>query len=114
MFKPFGFIAAVVMSMTACGGSSGSESFHCVVGSGTASQTCYGSAELDSAQMAVERSACTQGQGTTVSACPTASLVGCCAVTNTGYSVENCVYQGSAADAMSACAANGGTWSTSP
>ena len=118
MIKQLSFVAAVVMSMSmaACGGGGGGGGgTYCVVGSGTAQQTCTGFKDESSTTKDAEKQACSQNSGTIVSSCPTASLVGCCTYDSAGYTTEACYYEGTADQFMSACESqSNGTWSTSP
>jgi hypothetical protein len=45
--------------------------------------------------------------------CPSANLVGCCTITTSGITVEECYYSGTASTDQQACTGGGGTWSTS-
>jgi hypothetical protein len=53
---------------------------------------------------------CAQANGSVVTQCPTANLVGCCAVTSSGISVQECFYFGTASADQSSCSASSGTW----
>jgi hypothetical protein len=56
----------------------------------------------------ITASECTSSMGTAAASCPTAGLVGCCSGT-----LKSCYYAPlTASDAMQACSATGGTFST--
>jgi hypothetical protein len=112
-------LAALTTFMFACGGSSnnegGSQSTACVITSGGA-QTCSQASNIDTATKNAENTECTEENGTVASSCPTASLDGCCQLTNNGNGIKSttCYYQNNAAAEQSACTQSGGTWSTTP
>ena len=66
-------------------------------------QFCYVYSNLSSTEESEEQSACTQESGSMVDTCPTANLVGCCAVSSSGISVDECYYFGTASDDETAC-----------
>jgi hypothetical protein len=111
-FLALGAFALVVPLAGGCssgnGGSGGS--FGCNESSGGLS-TCFSYAGLNSDQQSQAQKACTQGNGSVVSACPTAGLVGCCTLTVQGLSVDECYYYGSASTDQQACTQASGTWS---
>lgn len=132
MFKKTGLVAAVVLSMAACGGSgtsgngdggpvggggSGGSSFGCLASSGTDSQSCAVYKNVVSAVKAGIMSSCTKEGSMIVSACPTADLLGCCTVSSPAGTTEACEYTASgqsASDDMTSCKNANGTWSTTP
>jgi hypothetical protein len=58
-----------------------------------------------------EQQACTMGMGSVVTSCPSAGRIGCCSVTMSGMSVDECYYFGDASTDSQACTMSGGTWS---
>jgi hypothetical protein len=69
----------------------------------------YEDLTLDSEYTDVQQM-CTNEQGSVVSGCPTANLVGCCCMCATGFIVNQCHYFGTAASDQMWCSSVGGTW----
>jgi hypothetical protein len=96
----------------ACSGNSpaASSAFGCSL-SLAGQQYCYAYSGLSSDQDKSARQACPNLGGSIVSSCPTDNLVGCCAVTSSGISAQDCYYFGTSSTDQTACTAGGGTWS---
>jgi hypothetical protein len=99
---------------SACGGSSkGSSSsspdFACQV-SVVDQQYCYAYSNLTPETVNTARSMCSSQQGKAVDSCPTEGLVGCCALTQSGISMQSCYYFGTASADEMACSAANGKW----
>jgi hypothetical protein len=114
--------AALLLSAFAggCGGGSSSGSgssgggptgFGCNV-SIAGSQFCYVFTNLTAQQVSSEQTTCTNMSGTVVTQCPAANRVGCCTVTQTGVTFDECFYFGTVMTDQQACTSAMGTWTS--
>jgi hypothetical protein len=80
-------------------------------------ESCFNYSNLNSDQENAVKSICSAINGTVVSSCPTAGLVGCCKTTASGYTSEQCYYADDsgvpASSDQQSCTTGNGTWSTS-
>jgi hypothetical protein len=79
----------------------------------TASGSCYKVSNNECTALTTGEAAC--GTGFTLGLCPSAGLIGCCIVDQTGsIASADCVYAANESPSQSECASLGGTWTTSP
>jgi hypothetical protein len=100
---------------------SGPNSFSCAVSADGGLQVCAIYSKLSSLELSEVQQACTLSGGSSVSACPSMALVGCCTLQSPSgidSPVESCLYTGTpdADQAMCLAAVDAGTgavWSAS-
>ena len=68
---------------------------------------CYAYSDLSSGNADSAKSMCSKQGGSVVNACPKDGLVGCCAISQSGISFQECYYFGTASADEMACT---GTW----
>jgi hypothetical protein len=105
-------LGLALVGLHACSGttsSAASSAFGCSL-SLAGQQYCYAYSSLSGDQDKSERQACSNQGGSIVSSCPTDNLVGCCAVTSSGISAQNCYYFGTSSVDQTGCTGAGGTW----
>lgn len=100
------FLCAALLFAASCSHGGSKDDLYCaVIVAGT--EECIGYADLTAEQISAEKTACAALSGNVVDRCAP-DTVGCCKMSEAGYSVEECYYAGEAVQLAAACT---GSWS---